>query len=93
MQNAGKDHAAGATRSDLVEGLASQIGVPPLTGGEIDACLALAAAAAHGTGDRTAAPLATFLAGLAAAGSGDRARTLEEIRRATTELAPVSEAR
>jgi len=87
----GREAETPRTRSELVDGLAAHIGVPPLTDGEIEACLALAAAAAHGTGDRTAAPLASFLAGLAAAGSGDRARTLEEIRRAACELAPEGE--
>jgi len=74
-------------RSDLVERLAEYVGVPPLTEAEIDSVLALAGAAAHGTGDRTNAPLASFLAGLAAA-SGNRLGTLSDLRRRTAELAP-----
>jgi hypothetical protein len=77
-----------AARADLIDALASHVGTSPLTSAEIEACLALAAVAAHGTGDRTTAPLASFLAGVAAAGSEDRAATLDEIRRRTAELAP-----
>jgi hypothetical protein len=47
--------------------------------------LALAAVAAHGTGDRTAAPLASFLAGVAAAGAEDRVAILDELRRHVAE--------
>jgi Domain of unknown function (DUF6457) len=81
-----------AARADLIEGLAAHIGTSPLTPGEIESVLALAAVAAHGTGDRTTAPLASFLAGVAAAGSEDRAATLDEIRRRAAELAPAPEA-
>ncbi len=81
-----------ATRAELIDGLAEHIGTTPLTSGEIEACLALAAVAAHGTGDRTTAPLASFLAGVAAAGSDDRSTTLDEIRRRAAELAPEAEA-
>jgi hypothetical protein len=79
------------TRSDLIEALATHIGTSPLTGREIEACLALAAVAAHGTGDRTAAPLASFLAGMAAAGSDDRVATMDELRRRAADIAPVQE--
>ena len=79
------------TRSHLIETLAEHIGTTPLTEVEIEDCLALAAVAAHGTGDRTAAPLASFLAGIAAAGSGDRAATLDELRRHAASIAPVQE--
>lgn len=79
------------TRSDLIEALAAHIGTRPLTEREIETCLALAAVAAHGTGDRTAAPLASFLAGLAAAGSDDRAATLDDLRRHAGAIAPVQE--
>lgn len=81
-----------ATRADLIDALAEHIGTPRLTRGEIEACLALAAVAAHGTGDRTTAPLASFLAGIAAAKSDDRAATLDEMRRQAAELAPAPEA-
>jgi len=81
-----------ATRADLIDALAEHIGTPQLTPGEIEACLALAAVAAHGTGDRTTAPLASFLAGIAAAKSDDRGATLDDVRRQAAELAPVPEA-
>ena len=81
-----------ATRAELIDGIAEHIGTPPLTEGEIEACLALAAVAAHGTGDRTTAPLASFLAGVAAAGSDDRLATLDHIRRTAAELAPGADA-
>lgn len=80
-----------AARADLIDALAERIGAPPLTPGEIEAVLALAAVAAHGTGDRTSAPLASFLAGIAAAGSESRAATLDEIRRHAAEVAPAPE--
>jgi hypothetical protein len=82
----------GDARADLVDGLAEHVGVAPLTPAEIESVLALAGAAAHGTGDRTSAPLASFLAGMAAARGGDRAGTLDEIRRRAEELAPPAEA-
>ncbi len=81
-----------ATKTDLIEGLAADVGVAPLTAAEIEACLGLAAVAAHGTGDRTTAPLATFLAGIAAAGADDRAARIEDLRRRAAELAPETEA-
>jgi len=81
-----------AARDELISALAERIGTPPLTSGEIESVLALAAVAAHGTGDRTTAPLASFLAGVAAASSENRAVTLDEIRRYAAELAPGSEA-
>jgi hypothetical protein len=80
-----------ARRSDLIEALAAHVGTAPLTEGEIEACLALAAVAAHGTGDRTSAPLASFLAGIAAAESEDRTATLDELRRYVAAEAPEPE--
>src|SRR5437588_10199893 len=38
-----------ATRSGLIEALVDHVGTTPLTESEIEACLALAAVAAHGT--------------------------------------------
>jgi uncharacterized protein DUF6457 len=76
------------TRANLLEALATQIGVPTLSSGEAEAVLALAAIAAHGTGDRTAAPLVCFLAGLKAAQAQDRIGMLDEVRRSVAELTP-----
>jgi hypothetical protein len=70
----------------VIDALAERAGTPPLTAGEIEAVLALAAVAAHTTGDRTTAPLASFLAGIAAA-KGDRAATLDDLRRHVAEQA------
>ena len=81
----------GEPRADVINGLATRVGVPPLTSSEIESVLSLAAVAAHGTGDRTTAPLASFLAGLAAAGATDRGATLDEARRYVAELAPTPE--
>jgi hypothetical protein len=78
----------GDARAKLIDGLAQHIGVAPLTPGEIESVLALAAVAAHGTGDRTTAPLASFLAGLHAAKAQDRVASLDEVRRRAAELAP-----
>ena len=66
------------TRAELIETLAEQVGTTPLTEAEVESCLALAAAAAHQTGDRTSAPLAVFLAGIAAANAESRLTVLEE---------------
>jgi hypothetical protein len=78
----------GDVRSNLIDALAEGFGVAPLTPAEIESVLALAAVAAHGTGDRTTAPLASFLAGLAAAGSPDRVASLDDARRRVAALAP-----
>jgi hypothetical protein len=78
-------------RTELTDALAAHIGTPPLTPGEIESVLDLAGAVAHGTGDRTTAPLASFLAGIAAATTGDRASALEDVRRRADELAPAPE--
>ncbi len=66
-------------RSKLVEAVAHDLDVTPLGKEEVDAVLELAGAAAHGTGDRTAAPLCCFLAGLAAS-AADRGDTLSRVR-------------
>ena len=72
-------------RSALTDALAAHVGVPPLTPDEIESVLELASVAAHGTGERTAAPLASFLAGMLAAGSADRLAALGEMRRIAEE--------
>jgi uncharacterized membrane protein len=68
------------TRAELVEMLAEHVGTTALTDGEVESCLALAAVAAHQTGDRTSAPLAVFLAGMAAAHAESRVTVLDEMR-------------
>jgi hypothetical protein len=73
-------------RTDLIEALAKDLGMVPLSQPEIDAVLSLAAVAAHGTGDRTTAPLASFLAGCAAAGAEDRVETIDRARKRAGEL-------
>lgn len=75
-------------RTRLIDELAAQAGVPPLTAEECDAILALASVAAHGTGDRTSAPLAAFLAGLASAGEPDRLRVLDDVRERAAAVSP-----
>jgi hypothetical protein len=81
----------GNARTELLDALAEAIGVQPLTASEIESLLSLAAVAAHGTNDRTTAPLASFLAGLAAGASPDRAASVEEMRRRVADLAPPAE--
>jgi len=73
-------------RAEVIEALAKRAGTPPLTAAETESVLALAAVAAHGTGDRTTAPLASFLAGIAAADADDRVALLDELRRHVAEL-------
>src|SRR5438876_7995847 len=80
--------AMAKTRAELIDDLAQRAGLPSLTATETESILALAAVAAHGTGDRTSAPLVSFLAGLAAASADDRAQSLDSFRRLTAELAP-----
>lgn len=81
-----------STRAELVEAVAREVGVPSLDEREIEGVLALAGAAAHGTGDRTAAPLVCFLAGLMA--GPPRATKLEQLHAfvvaetVTTEVTP-----
>ncbi|MGD0197298.1 MAG: DUF6457 domain-containing protein [Solirubrobacteraceae bacterium] len=77
------------TRADLVDHLAERAGLTPLTTTEIEAALDLAGAAAHGTGDRTSAPIACFLAGLAAADFESRDACIAAFRDRTAEFAPV----
>jgi hypothetical protein len=74
-----------AERAEVIERIAERVGTRPRTYAEIVWVLALAAVAAHGCGDRTTAPLASFLAGVAAAGSDDRVKLLDELRRYVTE--------
>jgi len=74
-----------ADRAEVINALADRAGTRQLTAEEIESVLSLAAVAAHGTGDRTTAPLASFLAGVAAAGAEDRIALLDEFRRHVAE--------
>lgn len=65
-------------RSELIEAVARVLHVSALDETEVDAVLSLAGAAAHGTADRTAAPLTCYLAGLAAS-DADRAQVLARV--------------
>ena len=73
-------------RAEVIAALADRADGRELTEAEIESVLALAAVAAHTTGDRTTAPLASFLAGIAAAGAEDRVALLDELRRHVAEL-------
>ena len=73
-------------RAEVIDALAARAGTRPLSAAEVEAVLALAAVAAHGTGDRTTAPLASFLAGVAAAGVEDRVALLDNFRRHVADL-------
>jgi NhaP-type Na+/H+ or K+/H+ antiporter len=73
----------GVTRGELLDRLADHLELEPLTEAEIESLLAIAAVAAHGTGDRTSGPLATFLAGAAAGGAEDRTDLLDRVRQRT----------
>ena len=66
------------TREEWIQAYAAKIGVEPPTREQINEVLDLAAAAAHGS-EKTAAPLACWIAGL----SG---RPLADLRRAAEEL-------
>ena len=77
-----------AQRAELIGALAGELGVEPLSRDEIESLLSLAGAAAHGTGDRTSAPLVTFLAGMAAATADDRGAVIERLHARTGEIAP-----
>jgi Domain of unknown function (DUF6457) len=79
-----------ADRDEVINALAERIGTAPLTAAEVESILSLAAVAAHGTGDRTTAPLASFLAGVAAARTDDRVATLDELRRQIAERSGAS---
>jgi Domain of unknown function (DUF6457) len=81
-----------ADRAEVIDALAERVGTRRLTAAEIESVLALAAVAAHGTGDRTTAPLASFLAGVAAAGSEDRSTLLDELRRHVADVTGRTEA-
>ena len=75
-------------RDELVEALAVELGVAPLTPTESEAIRSRAGVAAHGPSDRTSAPLVSFLAGIAASGESDRVAKLDELRRRVGAIAP-----
>lgn len=62
------------TRDEWIEALARELGADSPTAQDVDAILALAAEAAHGS-ERTAAPIATWLAGA----SGRPLREVQEL--------------
>lgn len=70
----------GAERAQLITALTAHAGVANISDREIAAILDLAAVAAHGTGDRTSAPIASFIAGLVAAGNDDRLAAIATVR-------------
>jgi hypothetical protein len=62
------------------EQVAAALGVSAMSAVEVETVLALAGDVAHGTGQRSWAPLTAFLAGLYAAGHGDGAEALQAVR-------------
>lgn len=68
------------TRDEWIEAFAADLGLSPPMASQIEAILELAAVAAHAT-ERTAAPVAAWLAGV----SG---RPLEEVCAAADRIAP-----
>lgn len=67
------------TRDEWIEQFATQLGVPTPSAEEVDSLLELAAIAAHAS-ERTAAPLACWIAGRSD-------RSLEELRAAAERVA------
>jgi len=72
---------ADEARTEVANLLAERVGSRRLTSAEVEAILGLAGAAAHRAGDRTAAPLASFLAGLGVRDRDDWADAVDELRR------------
>lgn len=66
------------TRDEWIADFAARLGVEPPSPGVIDTLLDLAGTAAHAS-ERTAAPLACFLVGLAGADPTDAAALAESI--------------
>jgi hypothetical protein len=60
--------------------VAAELDVPPMSAGDIETVLGLAGDVAHGTGQRSWAPLTAFLAGLYAAQYEDGERALQAVR-------------
>jgi hypothetical protein len=75
-----------ADRAEVIQALADRVGTRQLADAEIESVLALAAVAAHGSGDRTTAPLASFLAGIAASRADERVTVVEDLRRYVADL-------
>ena len=73
------------TRAELIGDLAQRDGVPSLTATETESILALAAVAAHGTGDRTSAPSSPF-----SLGSQPRAPTISHNRSTRSDASPLN---
>ena len=73
------------TRAELIGDLAQRAGVPSLTATDTESILALAAIAAHGTGDRTSAPSSP-----SSLGSQPRAPTIAQNRSTRSDASPLS---
>jgi hypothetical protein len=65
-------------REEWIRAYAEKVGVDPPTAQQINEVLELAAAAAHGS-EKTAAPLACWLAGLSGQPLADLRRAAEEL--------------
>lgn len=70
------------TRDEWIAAFAAELGVEPPDGATVDVLLGLAGTAAHAS-ERTAAPIACYLVGLAAATPAAAARLAEKVSPAT----------
>jgi Domain of unknown function (DUF6457) len=68
----------GMTRDEWITAFASQLGVDPPDAATVDTLLALAGTAAHAS-ERTAAPIACYLVGLAGAVPADASRLADAV--------------
>jgi hypothetical protein len=68
--------ATGVTRDEWIAGFAARLGVEPPSPETVEVLLALAGTAAHAS-ERTAAPIACYLVGLAGADPVEAARLAE----------------
>lgn len=69
------------TRDEWIAAFAAELGVPPPDAATVEVLLDLAGSAAHAS-ERTAAPIACYLVGLAGASPPDAGRVAEGIARA-----------
>jgi Domain of unknown function (DUF6457) len=66
------------TRDEWIARFAAELGVEPPDAATVDTLLGLAGTAAHAS-ERTAAPIACYLVGLAGASPSDAARSAESV--------------